>query len=150
MKLILCRHAQQNPDAVQALSEEGKKALGKMIAFLKREGFAPEYIYASPSLRTTETAELIRVTFRCPLELEEALHSFDAEHLMEIIKAFPLETLLFVGHAPSITEFAQSLVSEPIPQIGRGCALIFHVDKTKRCLVSMPIAYITPDGIIQL
>jgi len=150
MKLILCRHAQQNNDAIQSLSEEGKRVLGKTIAFMKREGYMPEYIYASPSLRTTETAELIRATFRCPLELEEALRSFDALRLMEIVKSFPLESLLFVGHAPSITEFAQSLVSEPVPQIGRGCALVFHVDKTRRCLVSIPLVYITPDGVVQL
>lgn len=149
MKLILSRHAPQNMDAVQGLSEEGKKRLRKTIQFLKEEGYAPEYIYASPSLRTTQTAELARSVFHCPLELEEALRKFDPQKLLEIVKVFPLDTLLFVGHAPSITEFAQSLVTEAVPEIGQACALVFHVDKTKRCLVSMPIAYITPEGVVQ-
>jgi phosphohistidine phosphatase SixA len=150
MKLILSRHAPQNMDALQALSSEGKKLLGKMIRHLKMEGYAPEYIYASPSLRTKETAEIISEAFHCPLEVEEALKRYDAQKLLEIVKAFPQETLLFVGHAPTITEFAQSLVSEPVPEIGLASALIFRVDKSKRCLISVPIAHITPQGVIQL
>ena len=149
MRLILCRHAPQNNDAIQSLSEEGKRLIKRTIGFLKIEKYVPEYIYASPSLRTTETAEIIRASFKCPLELEEALKSFDAVKLLEIVKSFSYDTLLFVGHAPSITEFAQSLVSEAVPEIARACALVFHVDKTKRCLVCMPLAYITPEGVIQ-
>lgn len=149
MKLILCRHAPQNKDAVQSVSEEGKRLIRKTIGFLKSERYTPEYIYASPSLRTAETAEIIQASFNCPLELEEALKSFDASKLLEIVKSFSLDTLLFVGHAPSITEFAQSLVSEAVPEIAQACALIFHVDKTRRCLVCMPLAYITPEGVIQ-
>ena len=150
MKLILCRHGLQNTDTTQALSEEGKKDLKKTIIFLKKENLYPEYIYTSPATRATQTAELYSAAFRCPLETEEALRLFDSQRLVDIVKAFPLETLLFVGHGPTITEFAQSLVFEAVPEIGRGCALIFHVNKMKKCLTSMPLAYISPDGVIPL
>lgn len=148
MKLILLRHALQNADSEQALSVEGKEALRKTIFLLKNEQLCPKHVYASPVRRAKETGEMVSSFFHAPLEEEEALHYFDPEKLFEILQNSHEDTIVFVGHAPSINEFAETLLLEPTQDIERACALVLDVEGVGDGEIKSKIlAYITPGGI---
>lgn len=157
MKLILLRHALQNPSPEMehespSLSLKGKKQQQSTNQYLRESGVKIGCIYTSPVRRAVETAEMVGKSFLCPVVPEEALGSnFQEEHLLEIIKDSPYDAICFVGHAPTLPDFAQSLAGGiPVPEIGRSSALVFEVEKGEGKLEFRPLFYITPEGIEQI
>lgn len=154
MKLILLRHALQDALAAMSggspgLSSKGRKQQRATNQYLQEQGFCPGCIYTSPARRATETAQMGGEWFSCPVVIEPALGSdFRQERLIELLKEEPREMICFVGHAPTLVDFAQQLVgSAQIPDIGRSCALVLDIDREEGELHARPIAYITHEGI---
>ena len=154
MKLILLRHALQEgsvgtTDPAPGLSIKGKKQQQCTNQYLQESGLRPSCIYTSPVRRAVETAKMGGAWFSCPVVLEDALgNAFDEDRLIQILLDEPHEIVCFVGHAPTLPDFAQKLAGEtPVPDIGRSCALILDLQKTDGQVHGQPVLYITPEGV---
>lgn len=154
MKLILLRHALQEgsvgtTDPAPGLSIKGKKQQQCTNQYLQESGLRPSCIYTSPVRRAVETAKMGGAWFSCPVVLEDALgNAFDEDRLIQLLLDEPHEIVCFVGHAPTLPDFAQKLAGDtPVPDIGRSCALILDLQTTDGHVHGRPVLYITPDGI---
>lgn len=117
MKLYFLRHADALDgidDDQRPLSPEGKdecKVIGK---FLKNLDIGFNTAYASPLVRTKETAEIVLsiVSNKTPLETVDALRNEASQKTFEqwLQNLKTSENLLFVGHAPTLAERAGKLL----------------------------------------
>jgi phosphohistidine phosphatase SixA len=156
MKLILLRHALQESSIGETkgslgLSLKGKKQQQSTNQYLQECGIRLGCVYSSPLFRAVETAKMVGACFSCPVVIEEALgNNFKEERLMEILQESPHDSICFIGHAPTLPNFAQSLAGETlVPDIGRSSAIIFDVEKNEGRLQCHPLQYVTPDGVTQ-
>lgn len=122
--LILMRHAEPVSgsaldDMLIPLSPIGKEREKKLCQEMKRQGLVPEIIIASPCLRTQETAEIAAAVFQIDLLVHDALlEPFRSESLLNLIKSYAhIKTVALVGHGPSLTELANTLLGEKRFQI---------------------------------
>jgi phosphohistidine phosphatase SixA len=156
MKLILLRHAQQISSEIPSgespgISLNGKKRQSSTNQYLQEHGWSPACVYTSPVRRAVETAHMVGKCFSCPVVVEEALgNDFREEVLLKIIQEETREIICFVGHAPTLSDFARLLVGEtPIPDIGRSSALILDVSREAEQIRCQPLMYITSEGVDQ-
>jgi phosphohistidine phosphatase SixA len=154
VKLILLRHALQEgsvgtTDPAPGLSIKGKKQQQSTNQYLQESGLRPSCIYTSPVRRAVETAKMGAAWFSCPVVVEEALgNAFDEDRLIQLLLDEPHDIVCFVGHAPTLPDFAQKLSGEtPVPDIGRSCALVLDLETTGGQVHGRPVLYITPEGI---
>jgi len=149
MKLLLVRHGQQKPGDFSysaTLTPEGRSNVEKTIFHLDTQGFSPDSVYTSPLKRALETAEMISSHFRSSLNIEEGLgDDFDPNALIEILGKAKEETLCFVGHAPTLPNFARSLCPD-VASIPRGCALILDITRTDGDIEGKIVGLVTPEG----
>ncbi len=116
-RLIAVRHAKpasSDPalypdDDLRPLLDEGKRAQLEVAEKLKLGGYIPQLILASPVTRAKETAEILAKVLVSRIETEPALGAnFNPDAL---IKRFVVgETLLVVGHNPTLASFVNSLL----------------------------------------
>ena len=153
MKLILLRHAQ--PDSSGAspespgISLKGQKQQQSTNQYLQENGYKPACVYTSPLRRAVETAQMVGKCFSCPVVVEEALgNDFQEESLMRLLEDENREIICFVGHAPTLPDFAQLLVGDAqIPDIGRSSALVLDVIRESGSIQCRPLMYLTPEGV---
>jgi phosphohistidine phosphatase len=117
--LLLLRHAKSswdNPvarDFDRPLNDRGRKAARRMGAYMKKEGLTPDFILCSPSVRTSQTLDLLLQNFSRPPEAEfpEGLYHGGPEGLMAAIKSAPKEAnrLLVIAHNPGMQALAMQL-----------------------------------------
>jgi phosphohistidine phosphatase SixA len=83
---------------------------------MKKAGFAPEAIIASPFVRARQTAELICTLWpeKKPI-INPTLASGVATGKMrsEVIPYLNRSSLLVVGHIPDVSHFASNIVGDP-------------------------------------
>jgi len=143
----LLRHAQQEGGFAPEvpLSEQGKTSLAKTISHLDAKGFVPESIYTSPLKRAVESAEMVSAHFNAPMLIEAALGDyFDGQVLIQILQAARAETLCFVGHAPTLPDFARTFCPT-VTTISRGCALVLDVSRTNEGLDATYVDLVTSE-----
>lgn len=119
MIIVLIRHGTPKTEGISneflyPLSEEGKKNQLVVGRKLEEKKIFPSYIFSSPFIRAKESAEILSNLFQIPLQEIDCLGSlFNPRALIEFIKTFKHnETLFLVGHAPSLSPFAESLVGK--------------------------------------
>lgn len=119
--LIFLRHAKPSKegyrlDCTKALSEEGVKIQREQTKKLKERGYQIDHIYCSPLKRALETAHIVQEFFEAQLTIQEALnHPFDPIVLLHLIPEIKQnKTILYIGHAPTLAEFARSLAKVDI------------------------------------
>ena len=156
MKLVLLRHALQESAVTEmkespGLSLKGKKQQQSTNQHLLDSGVRLGCVYSSPVRRAVETAQIVGECFSCPVVIEGSLgNDFREERLMEILQDSPHDAICFIGHAPTLPDFAQLLVGETqIPDIGRSSALILEVEKNEGRLQCRPLQYVTPEDVVQ-
>lgn len=113
--LFLLRHAKAVPtgkekaDFDRPLNERGQDDALKMAALFEDQGFNPEAILCSPSLRTRQTlAPLLTLLDDAKTEFPDDLYLIDAPKLLKRLRkqATQLSTLLVIGHNPGIEDLA--------------------------------------------
>lgn len=118
--LFLVRHAKSSwddpdmEDIERPLNGRGKKDAPVMGERLKARGILPGLILSSPAKRARSTAKRIAEEMGYPgdsIRVEEDLYEGDIIKLLGLVKKSPanLESLMFFGHNPLITEFANAL-----------------------------------------
>jgi phosphohistidine phosphatase len=120
-RLILFRHAKTEArppgreDFDRVLVERGRADAALMGAVLARAGFAPDLALVSPAARARETWELAAPAFpRTRVEFREGLYDATAEEVAaEVIHdTETAESVMVVGHNPSLQELAVNLLIE--------------------------------------
>ncbi|MBF0857910.1 phosphohistidine phosphatase [Gluconobacter sp. LMG 31484] len=133
-RLLLLRHAEAVPhvrtesgDRARVLTPKGQEqaaSIGRQIATLDLP--SPMQILCSPAARTRQTAQgVLDALSNAPaFTLEDSLYSAVADDFYGLIHATSeaVQTLLIVGHNPTISEFACDLLG-PALQGGQFSAL---------------------------
>jgi phosphohistidine phosphatase SixA len=109
--VLLLRHAKRSSasDRDPPISDEGRKAQKNLAALLKDEPIPPpSSVLYSPTQRTKESAEIIADSFSLQAKVEPLL--FFSQDEMQLFQKIPdpllNQTIVFVGHAPSLAFFA--------------------------------------------
>jgi phosphohistidine phosphatase len=119
-RLILFRHAKteaRRPDGDdfgRQLVERGRADAALMGAVLAGAGYAPDVVLLSPAARARETWELAKPEFPAAPEARLCPELYDAtpEEVAASIDVASGDTIMVVGHNPSLQELAVNLVAE--------------------------------------
>jgi phosphohistidine phosphatase len=121
MFIYLMRHAEAVPsdswrdgDQSRPLTSSALKSVEKAALEMKRLGFSPSKILASPFLRAKQTAEVISNTIKSPLDFLPELKS--GANLQAYKTVFfhhrSLDSFLIVSHMPELGVAASRLTME--------------------------------------
>ncbi len=119
-KLYIVRHAQKEEESIDGndydrdLSPEGITCANEMAQRFAKKNLPVDLIVASPAKRTRLTAEIFAKTlnYKKTVMLNEVLYMAFVNELLETI-AYTFDTvdsMLLVGHNPSLTALAITLV----------------------------------------
>ena len=136
MHLYFLRHGEADwpnwnkPDDERPLTERGKKEMKKVAAFLRRLDLSLDHIITSPLARAKQTAEPVAKFFELELSQDELLEpGFGSTELKKLVKKYPGESLMVVGHEPDFTKTISALTGASLKLSKGGLALV-DVDLT--------------------
>jgi phosphohistidine phosphatase len=123
LNLMLLRHAKSSlaeagqEDSDRPLSPRGQHAATAVGRYMASHNLVPQLVLCSPARRTRETWSLVAgelKAFPAILFVEEIYNFGDGKALMDCLrqKAGAVQSVLLVGHNPSIGRLAQILVGE--------------------------------------
>ena len=152
-KLYIVRHAQKEEEFIgmddydRELSPEGVKEAENMAKYFASKNLPVDLIVASPATRTKKTAEIFAkaLNYNKTIMLNEVLYMAFVNELIETITYTydTVDSMLIVGHNPSLTALAVTLVGfkekfeeGAIMQIDFNCNSWIDVDKTNAKLIS--------------
>ena len=131
MRLYLLRHGAADwpnwdrPDDERPLTDRGKKEMRKVAKFLRALDIPLEEIVSSPLTRARETADIVADCFKMHVREQEVLgHGFGVSGLKEILRTYPVDHLMIVGHEPSFSEVVQELTGGDCKLSKGGVAVI--------------------------
>ncbi|KJV56746.1 histidine phosphatase super family protein [Orientia chuto str. Dubai] len=114
---LLMRHGDAQyhiKDFSRPLSKLGKQAVTKAAYFLHK--FNIEKVLCSPSIRTLETLNIIKTAMSIEINntIIDKLYQSNAENIINIVQQQPddIQTLLIIGHQPSLCEFLNLTVAQ--------------------------------------
>jgi phosphohistidine phosphatase len=147
--VLLLRHAKSSwddhtlDDFDRPLALEGAMDAERLGIYLnKKQVMPPDIIYASPSVRTRATLELVAQHWKAlaavPVRFDEELYDFEDEgtayrdFVRDLDSAY--QRVMIVGHNPQMLLLEQQLTSHPIKKYPPAtfCELSFHADTWKR------------------
>lgn len=110
--LIVLRHAKAatplgTPDIERPLAGRGRKDAEKAGDELRAAGLAPDLVLCSPSLRTRQTLDGLGID--APVEYEPRVYDNDAEEILDLLRGQAGDTLLLIGHNPSMHQLVFGL-----------------------------------------
>lgn len=122
LTLYLLRHAKSSwddaskPDFERSLTDRGRKASAFIGEFIQEKGIDFDLVLVSTAVRTRETIELIkeRASIRGEVRYDQRIYEATVSQLLEIISEIDndRESVLLVGHNPSIQELLAFLTGE--------------------------------------
>ncbi|MEU3308778.1 SixA phosphatase family protein [Nocardiopsis sp. NPDC055551] len=119
--LLLMRHAKAEDgfgaiDFDRALTDKGRDQAERVGRLLKEKGYAPEHVICSAAARTRQTLDGVLGAMDSAPEVDhtEAAYLAGPESLLELITYVDpvVNTLLVVGHNPTIAQVAASFIGE--------------------------------------
>jgi phosphohistidine phosphatase len=138
MHVYFLRHGEADwpnwnkPDDERPLTERGKKEMKKIAAFLERLELSLDQIITSPLPRARQTAEPVASRFHLQLREDELLQpGFSSSEFEQLVKKYPGEEIMVVGHEPDFSKTISALTGGSIKLSKAGLALI-EVDATMR------------------
>ena len=140
-KLLLVRHASSEyaglgaKDIDRNLNDQGIQQAHSMATYIKDKGVCPDLLIVSPALRTKKTALFFVDSFGIgenKIKLVDDVYEAEPETLLEIIRNVgnEIDTLMLVGHNPSIALLSSYLSNEVVEQVPT-CGIVdlmFEVD----------------------
>jgi len=139
-KLIIIRHAKSSWDDLtlddfdRPLNKRGEKDAPQMGKLLREMKITPDYLIASPAVRTMETCKHIAKKLDFPphkIISNQRLYHADKETILQVVKQIPdrknddEEIVLLFGHNPGLTEFVNAISHEAIANVPTcGAAII--------------------------
>ena len=131
LHLYLLRHAQSaekqqgQSDIERELTPRGIQEAAIIGSFLKKEGFKPEIIVSSSANRAKSTSNIIADALQIDHDLvmqEPELYEASPRTLLSLITNFDManQTVLMVGHNPTISYLAEYLTKAEIGDMTTG------------------------------
>jgi phosphohistidine phosphatase len=82
------------------------------------EGHLPALVLCSPALRTRQTHECAGAAggLRGEVRIVDALYDTGAAEYLDVLRAADADSILIVGHNPSMEEFGDALAGDGDPQ----------------------------------
>lgn len=123
-KLLIMRHAKSDwhvestSDFDRPLNERGQRDVPRVAAWLKEKNIIPQRAISSPALRAKQTTEILCSELMLPkkqIHWQQVLYGAGLREFLDIIKnnISRADTLLIVGHNPTLDELVSYLSSEP-------------------------------------
>lgn len=147
--LYIVRHAKSSwkfpelSDEERPLLEKGKKRTRKIIDFLQKKEVQPDLIISSHAERALETARIIAHGLNYPaddIHISRQVYHANADKLYD--QFFDLRdsvnSLMIVGHNPSLTNFANFFLEDKIEWLPTSGVVSIHFDTTS--WVELPMA----------
>jgi phosphohistidine phosphatase len=131
MDIYFLRHGEadwpdwKKSDDERPLTKRGKKEMHEVGKFLKRVKAQPELIVTSPLPRAAQTAEIAaeHLDVKC-VEDKLLAPGFGRHELERILKKYPADALMVVGHEPDFTHTIEQLTGGALKLSKGGIALV--------------------------
>jgi phosphohistidine phosphatase len=131
MDLYFLRHGEadwpnwKKDDDERPLTKRGKKEMHAVAKFLKRVKAEPDLIVTSPLPRASQTAEIAAEHLKVKCREDKLLEpGFRRGELERLLKKYPEEALMIVGHEPDFTEVISDLTGATVKLSKAGIALV--------------------------
>ena len=110
--LIVLRHSKAasplgTPDADRPLAGRGRRDAEQAGDELRAAELSPDHVICSTSLRTRQTLEGLGLDV--PVDFESRVYGNDAEEILDLLREQSGETLLLIGHNPSMHQLVVGL-----------------------------------------
>jgi phosphohistidine phosphatase len=141
-KLYLLRHAKSSwkdfsiRDFDRPLNKRGKHDAPMMAERMAERGLRPDVILSSPAKRAKATSKAVAKALGAQIIYRDSIYESSATRLREIVKeAFETyDSVMLVGHNPSMTVFANSLSEHYIDNLPTTGIIGFAFDAEDRAL----------------
>ncbi len=119
MKLLVIRHARAaesrgEPDSQRPLTKLGRSEFSAAAQKIVRDNSAPQHVFHSPALRTTQTAELLVLAAGLPNHACDVAPwlalGIGCEQILPMLISLPTEVTALVGHEPNMSALASQLL----------------------------------------
>jgi len=129
MKTIyIVRHAKSSwersdlPDEKRPLMEKGKKRTKKVIDYLHDQHVMVDYIISSHAVRAHETAKILAHALKYPadnIKIDSHIYYASGDSLINQFYDLPdrYNSVMIVGHNPSLTDFVNQFLKEPVENL---------------------------------
>lgn len=131
MRLCFLRHGEarppewEGPDSERPLTKPGRKEVHEVAEFLLRLKVEVDVILASPLPRATQTADIAAEHFKVRVREEKLLApGFRVEDLKRILRKYPEQILMLVGHEPDFSEVIAAVTGGDVKISKAGVALV--------------------------
>jgi phosphohistidine phosphatase len=131
MDLYFLRHSEadwpnwKKPDDERPLTKDGKKEMRDVAKFLARVKPKPSLILTSPLPRAAQTAEIAAEYLKIKCREEKLLApGFGKRELESVLKKYPNENLMLVGHEPDFSGAIAALTGASVKLSKAGVALV--------------------------
>lgn len=131
MEIYFLRHGEadwpnwKKSDDERPLTKRGKKEMQEIGKFLKRVKAAPDAIVTSPLPRASQTAEIAAKHLKIKCRKDKLLEpGFGRQELERILKKYPAESLMVVGHEPDFSHTIEQLTGGALKLSKAGVALV--------------------------
>ena len=141
MRVCFLRHTtavdRAPSDAVRALTPAGEKEAQIAGAGLAALGIGPTAILSSPLLRARQTAEIVARTLKFSgviTALKELANDHSTAELLRALGPYQMaDTILLVGHMPSLAEHITELIDGPfVDGLGKGSAALIELPELRQ------------------
>jgi phosphohistidine phosphatase len=111
-RLIVLRHSKAasplgTPDLQRPLAGRGRKDAEQAGEELRAANALPDRVICSTALRTRQTLDGLGLDV--PVDFEDRVYENDAEEILDLLREQSAETLLLVGHNPSMHQLVFGL-----------------------------------------
>jgi phosphohistidine phosphatase len=131
MYLYFLRHGEadwpdwEKSDDERPLTKRGKKEMHELGKFLRRIKAKPSLILTSPLPRAAQTAEIAAEHLKTKCRQEKLLApGFGKRELEQLLKKFPDENLMIVGHEPDFSGALAAITGASAKLSKAGVALV--------------------------
>ena len=131
MELYFLRHGEADwpdwakPDDERPLNKRGREEMKKVAAFLARLNLSLDHIVTSPLPRAEQTARIVTKKLAVKLQEDPALApGCGISELKHLLKKYPGESLMLVGHEPDFSETISALTGATLKLAKAGLALV--------------------------
>ncbi len=131
MKIYFFRHGKADwpdwnkPDDERPLTKAGKKEVGEVAELLAGLEVRPDNVLTSPLPRAAQTAEIAAAHLKAQCHEEKLLApGFSAIELARLLRKYPGESLMLVGHEPDFTKTISALTGGSLKLSKAGVALV--------------------------
>jgi phosphohistidine phosphatase len=111
-RLIVLRHSKAasplgTPDIERPLAGRGRRDAEQAGDELRAANVLPDRVICSTAVRTRQTLEGLGLDV--PVDFEDRVYENDAEEILDLLREQSAETLLLVGHNPSMHQLVFGL-----------------------------------------